>query len=527
MTSPSNEHIVVWKEQTRTWLVLGLALVMLGIVYYRGFDFLFYMWFNKEEYSHAVLIPFISAFLIWQRKDVLERIPFPGSWTGLAIILLGIGIFMLGQLSAIAVIINYSLLVVIAGLALAYMGWPGFRIILAPLLILVFMIPLPGFLFETFSNQMQLISSQIGVWFIRLFGISVYLEGNVIDLGIYKLQVVEACSGLRYLFPLMTLGFIAAYFFKVEFWKRAVVFLSSIPVTILMNSFRIGAIGVLVEYGGISMAEGFLHDFEGWVVFMACTGVLVVEMWLLSRIGKGARPLRAVFGLEFPASTPVHAEARYRTVSRPFLGVVILLVVVALSNMLLPQRTEIVPPRDVLVDFPMQLGDWSGKRDSLEKIYIDALNFDDYVMANYTNSANNWINLYIAYYASQRSDKVPHSPRACIPGGGWQITDITQHTIEGVNIGIVPLSVNRVVIQKGDHRQLVYYWFQQRGRVIASEYLVKWYIFWDSLTRQRTDGALVRLTVLVRPGQSLDEADKYLSSYARETGSHFGAYIPD
>ena len=106
----------------------------------------------------------------------------------------------------------------------------------------------------------------------------------------------------------MTLGFIAAYFFKEAFWKRAVIFLSSIPITILMNSFRIGAIGVMVEHWGQSMAEGFLHDFEGWIIFMACTAILILEMWVLTHIGKDRKPLREAFGLEFPEPTPADAN---------------------------------------------------------------------------------------------------------------------------------------------------------------------------------------------------------------------------
>ena len=109
---------------------------------------------------------------------------------------------------------------------------------LIPLFFLVFMIPLPNFLLNNLSTKLQLISSELGVAVIRLFDISVYLEGNVIDLGVYKLQVVEACSGLNYLFPLMSLSFIMADLYKAPFWKRAIVFLSSIPITIIMNSFN-------------------------------------------------------------------------------------------------------------------------------------------------------------------------------------------------------------------------------------------------------------------------------------------------
>jgi len=144
-------------------------------------------------------------------------------------------------------------------------------------------------------------SSEIGVAVIRLFDISVFLEGNVIDLGSYKLQVVEACSGLRYLFPLMSFAFICAYIFKGKFWMRAVIFLSSMPITVIMNSFRIGVIGVLVEYYGIGAAEGFLHDFEGWIIFVACTGILMAEIWVFNRFWGSGKSFTEVFALDMPA----------------------------------------------------------------------------------------------------------------------------------------------------------------------------------------------------------------------------------
>ncbi|MBK6451782.1 MAG: exosortase [Proteobacteria bacterium] len=194
------------------------------------------------------------------------------------------------------------------GVVLAGVGLRVFRRLWAPLFILLLMVPLPDFLLNNLSAEMQLISSAIGVWFMRLFGVSVYLEGNVIDLGGYQLQVAEACDGLRYLFPLMTLGFIMAYFFKAALWKRVLLFLSSIPITILMNSLRVGMIGIMVEHWGIGMAEGFLHEFQGWAVFMLSAGVMLLEMIVLARIGKDRRPWREVFGLEFPAPTPKDAR---------------------------------------------------------------------------------------------------------------------------------------------------------------------------------------------------------------------------
>lgn len=527
MNSATDNELVVWEYAPLAWISGVIVCALLGFVYYDGIKDLVRIWNSREEYSYGYLIPFVTFFLIWQRKDKLEAIPFTGSWVGIVIAFLGFMLLVIGNLSTIYLIVQYSLLIVIAGLALALTGWQGFQMIRIPLLIMLFMIPFPPFFLTEISAQLQLVSSQIGVWIIRLIGISVFLEGNVIDLGTFKLQVVEACSGLRYLFPLLTLGFLSAYFFKQAFWKRAVLFLSAVPITILMNSFRIGVIGVLVEYYGKSMAEGFLHDFEGWAVFMACTAILVCEMWLLSKIGTDRRPLREVFGMELPAPTPRDAEVKRRSLPAPYLGVVILLIITAAVDAALPQRNEISPQRHAFSEFPMSLGNLHGKRDRLEQIYIDALKFDDYMLADYVAEDQQPINFYVAYYASQRKGESTHSPRTCIPGGGWEIKSLTQRKLDGAVINGRVFTVNRAVIQKGEYRQLVYYWFQQRGRDLTNEYLVKWYIFWDALTRNRTDGALVRLITPISPGENSSEGDKRLTSFAKFAIPELRAYVPD
>jgi EpsI family protein len=130
----------------------------------------------------------------------------------------------------------------------------------------------------------------------------------------------------------------------------------------------------------------------------------------------------------------------------------------------------------------------------------------------------------VAYYNSQRKGESAHSPRSCIPGGGWRINAIAARDIAIAGAGT--LSVNRVVIERGDTKQVVYYWFDQRGRVLTNEYLVKWYIFWDSLTRNRTDGAMLRLTAPVLAGQSEAAADRTLEEFARTLVPALRPYIP-
>jgi len=527
MTVLKKIQLNVWKEGWLVWGVVAVICILLGFMFFDSLKEMVRVWDTREEYGYGYIIPFLTVFLIWQKKDELERVEFSGSWLGVVLVTLGVIVFYLGSLSSLFIIMQYAFLLVVLGTALSFTGVQGFRSIVIPLLFLVFMIPLPVFLYNSISGALQLVSSELGVMVIRLFGISVYLEGNVIDLGTYKLQVVEACSGLRYLFPLASLAFISLYFYKAAFWKKAVVFLSSVPITILMNSFRIGVIGVLVDKWGTDQAEGFLHFFEGWVIFMACIAILVGEMWLLSRVGQDKRPFREVFGLDLPAPTPENADTKYRYIPLPLLMVLMVLAASAAGAAMLDDREEIIPPRADFNAFPPDIGEWSGQIGSLDSITIDALKLDDHIIGDYRNSDGDVINFYVAYYGSQRSGASVHSPRSCLPGGGWLISDHTVVPVEGATLSGNPLMVNRVVIKKGELTQLVYYWLQQRGRIITNEYMAKWYIFQDSLMRNRTDGSLVRLTAVVGAGEDLAQADRRLTSFAKEVGGLLSDYIPE
>ena len=510
-----------WRTPTMLWIIIAAGLSFAIASSYEALTEMVRRWDTSEEYGYGYMIPIITLFLIWQRKDKLEELHFTGSWLGVMVLAFGVLITLVGQLSTLHSITQYGFVIGVIGGAYALLGWTAFRIIAVPLLLLFLMVPLPAFLFNNLSSQLQLISSEIGVAVIRLFGISVYLEGNVIDLGVYKLQVVEACSGLRYLFPLVALSVIASYFYQAAVWKRVVVILSSIPITVLMNSFRIGVIGVLVDNYGIEQAEGFLHDFEGWIVFMACVALLVLEMWILSRFGRDRRPFREIFGMDFPAPTPNDAVIAKRRVPAQSWIVLVLLGMGVAGAVAVGDRVESPPKRAGFEAFPLALEEWRGRADWLDSIVLGALKLDDYIMADFRNADGRNVNFYVAYYASQRSGAAAHSPRSCLPGGGWRIESHTQIALgDG-------LKTNRFVIRKGDHRQLVYYWFKQRDRIVTNEYAVKWFLLWDALTRNRTDGALVRLTTVLLPGEDPGQGDARLRSFAALAVPKLAEYVPD
>jgi exosortase D (VPLPA-CTERM-specific) len=509
--------------------------VALALLFQDTFSYLYGVW-HQEEYSHGFLIPLVSGFLLWQRRGQLAQVEFRSSWMGVLVAAAGVAIYFLGVLASITTIDTYALVIVLLGVALALMGWRAFRIALVPLALLFLMNPIPAFFYNNLSSELQLISSQLGVGFMRLCGVSVLLEGNVIDLGTYKLQVAEACSGLRYLFPLMTLGVIVAYLFKGPLWMRCCLMLSTLPITVLMNSLRIGVIGVLVDRFGIEQAEGFLHWFEGWVIFMVCFLLLLGEGWLLLRVTGDHRRLRDLFALDL-AAAPVPAPVpRVRQLGKPAVAVLLLLVLAVLPARALPNRLEVRPARRDFAEFPLRIGEWRGRRDRLDAVYIDTLKLDDYVLGDFVRHgtadgaplANAPVNLYVAYYASQRTGQSAHSPRSCLPGGGWRILDFAQHEVTGVTSnGGVPLRVNRAIVQQGADRQLVYYWFAERGRDITSEYLVKWYLLQDAVVRNRTDGALVRLVTPLGANESAAAADSRLAQFAGSVLPTLKSYLPN
>jgi exosortase D (VPLPA-CTERM-specific) len=511
--------------------VLGLVVVVLGLLgwtFKDGIVELLRLWDTKEEYSHAYLLPLLSLFLFWQKKHELTAEAWRGAWLGTAMVAVGLLVFFVGTLSAIFAIIHYALFFTLSGLLLAFAGTRNLRYLWAGLVLLFFTVPFPQFIYQALSTKLQLLSSELGVAVIRAMGVSVFLEGNVIDLGSFKLQVIEACNGLRYLFPLASFGFLCAYLYRGPNWHKVVIFLSTMPITVFMNSLRIGVIGYTVDRWGQEMAEGLLHDFEGWAIFMACLGVLFAEIAVLSRLQRPPQSFAETFFVEIPPPLPQGGALGMQKPPAPFLAALVLLVVAAGLTLAIDEREEVPPARSSFAEFPLELAEWKGRNQALEQVYIDALKFTDYVMVNYQREGQpGGVNFYVAYYASQRAGESAHSPRSCIPGGGWKIEGLSQIDLAGLAPGGGALRANRVQIAMGDNRQLVYYWFQQRGRIITNEYLVKWYLMLDSIMRNRSDGALVRVTTMIPPGKEWSDGDAVLRDFMTTLGDRLETYVPN
>ena len=480
-------------------------------------------WAHEEEYSYAFLVPVLSAWLIWTRRDSLPAAMGRPEPMAPVVMLIAMAMNAVGEVSATYIFSQWSLVLAIVALILGVGGRSLFKAIWAPVVLLLFAIPAPYFIASMMSIKLQLISSALGASFIRMLGIPVLLEGNIIDLGAYKLQVADACSGLRYLYPLLSLSFVVAYFFQAPVWKRAVVVLSSIPIAIALNGLRIGLVGVTVAIWGNRATDEFLHLTEGGIVFLACAAALALEVQIFASITGHA--IGDV--LYLPEPHPIGAGTRGSNAFRssfPLLSSLLILLISSACIFVISKRAENIPARPDFVAFPNAFGEWKGHASSLDpETKQGLLGLDDYLLSDYASSDGKAVNLYVAYYASQRKGESPHSPVVCIPGGGWRVLTFerTGYSVDGVEA-----PVNRAVIERNSTKEVVYYWFDERGRQIANEYLAKFYLLVDAIALNRTDGALVRLATQVHPGETELEADRRLVTFMRAASPRLAAYLP-
>jgi exosortase D (VPLPA-CTERM-specific) len=392
------------------------------------------------------------------------------------------------------------------------------------------MLPLPDTLYHKMTIWLQFISSELGVWFLRLLAVPVFLEGNIIDLGVTKLHVAEACSGLRYLFPILSFSYIFAVLYRGPMWHKAVLLISAAPITVLMNSVRIAIAGYIVNYWGIEWVDGFSHFFEGWVIFIACILILFALARIMLFFHPEKMSLTDALDLEIDGMATQAARLRFIQASPAMIAGALMLVGASLAWPAMPQRgAAAAPPRDMLVQFPASLGDWTqdGAPRRLSAEVERALGADDYRSVNFTGPDHDApIELFAAWYADQ-SDGGVHSPEICLPGGGWEIAWLERPDIAPVLALDTPFFLNRAIIQKGETRMMVYYWFDQKGRKIAWDLAAKFWLLADAVRTGRTDGAIVRLTTAILPDETDAQAEARLNTFLQHLLPVLPRFVPD
>ncbi|HLY22949.1 MAG TPA: exosortase A [bacterium] len=259
----------------------------LAILYARTIWDLVLQWRSDDNASHGFLIPFLSAYLIWERRDQLRRATARVAPAAFVLLLTGTVVFILGQAATFGYPSRLSLVISLAGLVAFLYGPQVFRLAAFPLAYLLFMIPLPVPLLNIVAFPLQLLAARTATTALDLMNVPVLRDGNIIDLPTIRLEVTEACSGIRSLVALLALAAFFAYLKRKTWQERLALTLAAIPIAIIANAARIATTGVLVQLFGAQAGRGFYHMFSGWVIFLVAFGLLAGTECLLPRMRPG------------------------------------------------------------------------------------------------------------------------------------------------------------------------------------------------------------------------------------------------
>lgn len=512
----------------RYWQIALLALLSLWL-YWSTLVGLVTQWWHDPNFSHGFFVPLFSAYVIWQERHRLARVVPRPSWTGLLMIAFGLSMLVVGQLGAELFLARFSLLVVLAGATVFFLGWNYFRAVLFPWAFLILMIPIPTIILNQITFPLQLQASKVSSAILPLFGVPVFREGNIIHLPKMDLAVAEACSGIRSLMSLASIAIIYGYLMERRIWVRWLLAVASLPIAIIANSVRIIGTGLLVQYWDPEKAEGFYHLSWGWIIYVISLALLyalhrLIRVVFREKTEEWNRTDATYLETDnMPRPTGVFAM-RHSTL-RFILAAG--LIAAAAGFLQAHSRGEILPPRLALRTFPEQLGDWQGIGDhELDQDELDVLRPTEYLERFYQNEKQSEANvtLFIAYFASQRTGQTVHSPQNCLPGSGYSPVEKRRVTLSFP--GHAPFPANRYVVTKGGTNSIVLYWYWAHNRGVASEYWAKYYLVADSMRTNRSDGSIVRLSSVMYPGESVDAAEQRLLPLASRIMPLLDEYIP-
>jgi exosortase len=260
----------------RNWIAWSAVVaVLLVLLYAPVLEALALQWWTDPDYGHGFLVPLCSAYLLWRMRKRLSNMKVqPANW-GLPVMVAAICLLLLGSLGAELFSSRFSLLVLLSGMIVFLAGWRALRTVAFPLGFLSFMIPIPVILYNQITFPLQLLASRLATFWLGLFRVPVLRDGNVLVMSNYSLEVVEACSGIRSLMTLFALAVAYGYLAERRLWARMLLAILVVPIAIVTNAIRIMLAGMLAHRFGPATAEGFLHEFSGWLIFLAALALLL------------------------------------------------------------------------------------------------------------------------------------------------------------------------------------------------------------------------------------------------------------
>jgi len=458
-------------------------------------------WWSNDIYSYGFLIPVISAYLVWVRREAWVNLPaVPNPLWGWPVLSAGLLMLIAGKAATVLLLQELSIPVTLTGAALLILGTRFLRVLWLPIAYLLFMIPAWEVVTDRLYHPLQISSANLGVSLLRMTGVPVYQDGVFIYLPNITLEVAKACSGVNYLIAVVAIGIPMAYLFLRGWVKRTVLVGMAVAIAIIGNGVRVALIGLLASRGLAGDIHGPFHVLQGMFVSVVGYVVLFTGAWVLSPASGSSSAQKAgqdSVGKRTFAPTQRSASL-FVTLSS-----VVLLTIGGYIHFVHPVP---VPLKKELNEFPATIGGWRGADRAPNSIPFGAMKADRTLSRSYLDGSGDRVDLFLAHFEIQ--------------GQGRKLDDYNSDRLFQ-NVSEIEvrtdqkgaIRVNRQILQEGNGRDLVLFWYDLHGKIVTNRFLAKFYIMEDALVHGRNDGTLIALSVPL--SETVD------SEHARSTAERF------
>lgn len=462
------------------------SLVLSGVFIFcfaEVFTTLINKWYNNAVYSHGFLIPFISLYFIWMRRERLEQVRYsPNYPVGLAILFAGLLMNLTGHAGGVQLVQELSLIITIIGIIILILGIGFFKALLFPIFFLLFMLTFWGNITERLQMPFQIFTAAISAKLLHVIGISAYRESIYIELPNITLEVAKICSGVNYLVAVAAIGIPLSYI-TIKSWPRRIILVSgALIMAVLANGLRVSLIGALAYYNMAGDLHGPYHVLHAMFVSVFGYIVLFVGALVLSDKGKTTQDENEVKAAPYPK--PQLLQQGRMVTSPIFLTAVILLIAGSYINFYHPAP---VPLKSDLNRFPYKIGEWKGIDAGQDDRLVKTLVIDHELSRNYRATDGRNVRLYIGYYESQKQGKELINETS-------NKLHINASEIEIALSSNKTMKVNRLIKRQGNKNSTTIFWYDLNGRTVIDKYKAKIYTTWDALIKRRTNGAVIILS---------------------------------
>ncbi|RII27487.1 MAG: EpsI family protein [Geobacter sp.] len=486
---------------------LFTVFVLLVVLYAKIVPDMVLDWYKDENYSHGFIVPLISGYFLYTRWAELKVTPVAPRNAGLLVIIFGFLQLIFAWLGSEYFSMRSSLIVLLVGFILYFWGASVLRVIAFPVAYLFFMVPIPYIIYDAVAFPLKLFVTKVSVAFLKLVGVVVLREGNIIMFPTTTLEVADACSGIRSLISLLALAVAYAFFLRIKPWKRVILICAAVPIAVATNAMRVIVTGILAQHWGEKAAQGFFHEFAGLAVFGVAMVLLVSLGVFLSRGQKTEDREQKTEDRE------QKTEDREQKTEDRGRFVIVYMLLIAAGLYLYLHSDVTVPINKPLAQFPATVSKWHMTGESfLSDDVQQVLKATDVLYRQYTGPSGKRVSLYIGYHGGGKGTGEIHSPKHCLPGSGWYelSSQRSMLVMEGEKLNLV-----RAVYQKGESKELFLYWFVAKGRTVNDEYSLKMSEITNSLLYRRRDTAFVRISIPFDTDErgSLETGERFIKDF--------------